>query len=45
VLEIPKAALVYDQLGTLQEMFGWFEQHPEYEEAVKQLVKGAKKCH
>jgi hypothetical protein len=45
VLEIPKAALVYDQLGTLLEMFGWFEQHPEYEEAVKQLVKGAKKCH
>jgi len=41
----PKAALVYDQLGTLLEMFGWFEQHPEYEEAVKQLVKGAKKCH
>ena len=24
VLEIPKAALVYDQLGTLLEMFGWF---------------------
>ncbi len=45
VLEIPKAALVYDQLGTLLEMFGWFEQRPEYEEAVKQLVKGAKKCH
>ncbi len=45
VLEILKAALVYELLGTLLEMFGWFEQHPEYEDAVKQLVKGAKKCH
>lgn len=44
VLEIPKAALVYDQLGTLLEMFGWFEQHPEYE-LVESPVKGSKKCH
>lgn len=45
VLEIPKAALVYDQLGTLLEMFGWFEQRPEYEEVIQQVVKGSKKCH
>jgi len=44
VLEIPKAALVYDQLGTLLEMFGWFEQHPEHE-LVESPVKGLKKCH
>ena len=43
VLEIPKAALVYDQLGTLLEMFGWFEQQ-QYE-LVETPVKGSKKCH